>query len=110
MSDAVSKLAILRGRAQAKREKKGKQIKSETLLAIVAEFLNTGNDQTTVENTYLTTNPTKAYSAIEAAFNKVIDANNLSHLVACVSMGDEDHVYLVNMNEETENDEDENES
>lgn len=96
----LSQAELLRKKALAKRDNSGTQVKSETILNTVVNFLNDQSmDFTTVESLFP---PKKQHSQIVTRFNNIIKENDLSELVYCVEDGE--HVYLTLLVERDEDD------
>jgi hypothetical protein len=105
MTELLSTAERLRKKAQAKRDNSGSQVKSETILNTVVNFLNGEMDFTTVEHIYP---PKKQRSQIVTRFNSIIKENDLDELVYAIE--DDNHVYLTLLVERNENDSNENEN
>lgn len=92
MTEIVSQREQLARKAQAKRDKKGTQVKSDTLLSRIVAFLNGSKECEHVDGVYPTDRP---LSQVESSFNKVITENKYDDLVAAVNDGE--HVWLTLM-------------
>lgn len=93
MSDTLDMATRLRNAANAKREKSGKRVKSDAILATVVSFLNNDDKQFEAVETMFPSS-TKL-SSVVARFRTVISENRLDELVYPVI--DADHAYIVKL-------------